>query len=434
MSNSWPRWISQVLLVRLRFPLIILGVIGLIAAWPWLRSYWDLLTHPRGEVENSISIDTEYWCPMCPGVVSEWPGKCPVCYMALVRRRKGEPAPLSDGVVARMQFSPYRVQLAGIRTTPAEFRALTWDTTLSGFVELGNEPAHVRVQVDVPESQVAFVRPGLPVDVFADALPGQIFAAHVYDVAPRVMPTARSVPIQLAVNDTRRELLAKMLVTARLRVPATHLDVVNRSVLDTWRDRTAVDLALGSLPAFAQPAPGLEALLSSSARAVLHRRDLVLAIPITAVIDTGERKVVFVERMPGMFDGIEVVLGHRCGDYYPVLRGLESGEAVVTSGAFLLDAETRLNPSLAAGYFGAAGRTARTGTSESGGSSDKLSAEDRQLIARQKLCPVTEEPLGSMGTPMRVIIDGRVVFLCCKGCEAEFRGHPKQYLAKLRDR
>ena len=40
----------------------------------------------------------------------------------------------------------------------------------------------------------------------------------------------------------------------------------------------------------------------------------VLAVPQSAVVDSGDRKVVFVESMPGMFDGIEVVLGPRCGD------------------------------------------------------------------------------------------------------------------------
>ena len=63
--------------------------------------------------------------------------------------------------------------------------------------------------------------------------------------------------------------------------------------------------------------------------------------------------------MAGMFDGVEVTLGRRCGDHYPVLRGLAPGDRVVTAGAFLLDAETRLNPALAASYFGAGSRPTR---------------------------------------------------------------------------
>jgi Cu(I)/Ag(I) efflux system membrane fusion protein len=148
--------------------------------------------------------------------------------------------------------------------------------------------------------------------------------------------------------------------------------------------------------------------------------------------------VVFVEGMSGMFDGVEVVLGPRCGDSYPVIRGIEAGQRVATAGAFLLDAETRLNPSLAAGYFGAgrgerpvaaAPRTASSNLSAA--VLEGLSAEDRPLAERQKLCPVTNKPLGSMGTPARVVVSGRVVFLCCDGCEDSLKNEPAKYLARV---
>lgn len=61
----------------------------------------------------------------------------------------------------------------------------------------------------------------------------------------------------------------------------------------------------------------------------------------------------------------------------------------------------------------------------------KLSPEDRQLAERQKVCPVSGAMLGSMGTPQKVSIQGREVFLCCSGCEAALRKEPKKYLAKL---
>ena len=106
----------------------------------------------------------------------------------------------------------------------------------------------------------------------------------------------------------------------------------------------------------------------------------VLAVPQSAVVDTGERKVVFVEGMPGMFDGVEVVLGPRCGDSYPVVRGLEPGQRVAIAGAFLLDAETRLNPSLAAGYFGAA--RARRGVGRRRFEADRWRATGRRAPPR----------------------------------------------------
>jgi hypothetical protein len=171
----------------------------------------------------------------------------------------------------------------------------------------------------------------------------------------------------------------------------------------------------------------------------------VPAVPESAVVDTGAKKVVYVERMPGMFDGVEVVLGPRCGTFYPVVRGVEVGQNVVTAGAFLLDAESRLSPSVAAGYFGAgqgAGSERRDGIpvtpasppSESADIAEALRhlpAEDRALAEKQKVCPVTGQALGSMGTPPVLTVEGRKVFLCCKGCEGKLLKEPGKYLKKL---
>ena len=168
----------------------------------------------------------------------------------------------------------------------------------------------------------------------------------------------------------------------------------------------------------------------------------VLAVPQSAVVDTGERKVVFVEGMPGMFDGVEVVLGPRCGDSYPVVRGIEPGQRVAIAGAFLLDAETRLNPSLAAGYFGAGGSRRGAATADSrptaagegparSSALDALSPEDRSIAERQKTCPVTGMALGSMGTPERQMVSGRVVFLCCGACRSKLLADPAKYIAKV---
>ena len=67
-------------------------------------------------------------------------------------------------------------------------------------------------------------------------------------------------------------------------------------------------------------------------------------MPEAAVVDTGTKTIVYVEVAPGMFEGRAVVLGPRSGDHYPVLGGLAPGERVAAAGAFLIDAETRLNP------------------------------------------------------------------------------------------
>ncbi len=61
----------------------------------------------------------------------------------------------------------------------------------------------------------------------------------------------------------------------------------------------------------------------------------------------------------------------------------------------------------------------------------ELSAADRALAEKQAVCPVTGEPLGSMGTPIKLTVAGQTVFICCAGCEEELRKEPEKYLAKL---
>lgn len=54
---------------------------------------------------------------------------------------------------------------------------------------------------------------------------------------------------------------------------------------------------------------------------------------------------------------------------------------------------------------------------------------DVALIAKQAKCPVMDEPLGSMGQPVKVMIGDKPVFLCCKGCLKKIEAEPARYLA-----
>lgn len=206
-----------------------------------------------------------------------------------------------------------------------------------------------------------------------------------------------------------------------------------RATAEEWRDRTAADLALHGLLAPAIPLfpGGVNSLFQEAGVQAMLAEGQGLAVPISAVIDHGSRKVAFVENGPGMFDAVEVTVGPRCGDHYPVLRGLEAGQRVAAAGAFLLDAEMWLNHGLAATYFGATrgGETSSPTTPTI--TAGSLSPEDRRLAEKQKTCPVTGESLDSMGGPIRVEVAGRTVFICCKACEKPLRKNPAKYLAKL---
>jgi hypothetical protein len=193
---------------------------------------------------------------------------------------------------------------------------------------------------------------------------------------------------------------------------------------DNWRQRTSLDLvaqALGAADGLAGPV-AFEALIRAAGACLLTEQGKLLSVPESAVLDTGTQKVVYVETAPGMFDAVRLSLGPRAGAFYPVLAGLTLGQRVATTGAFLLDAETRLNPSLAAGYFGASGSAPAAVATQPGLSTneqalDRLAPADRELARQQRTCPITGEPLGSMGTPIFIVRDGKKVFLCCKRCE-----------------
>jgi len=68
----------------------------------------------------------------------------------------------------------------------------------------------------------------------------------------------------------------------------------------------------------------------------------VLAVPETAILDTGRRTLVYVQTGKGRYVARDVMLGPRSGGWYPVRSGLNEGERVVTQANFLIDSESRL--------------------------------------------------------------------------------------------
>jgi RND family efflux transporter MFP subunit len=81
-----------------------------------------------------------------------------------------------------------------------------------------------------------------------------------------------------------------------------------------------------------------------------------LAIPRSAVIDTGTRQLVYVQQAPGRFVGREVRLGPGAGDLVQVVAGLTEGERVVTSASFLIDSQSQLATGQSIQWSGASER------------------------------------------------------------------------------
>jgi hypothetical protein len=175
----------------------------------------------------------------------------------------------------------------------------------------------------------------------------------------------------------------------------------------------------------------------------------VLAVPEGAVVYTGGQKLVFRQETPTAFDAVPIEVGPLLTRpdgtaFYPVTKGLAAGDRVVTTGSYLLDAETRISTAAGSIYSGGGGSGAKAGSADLANVRPttpqdedanvkaylaQLSTPDRRLAEAQKLCPVQKNRLGTMGTPVKVLLKGKPVFLCCTGCVKDAEADPEKTLA-----
>jgi Cu(I)/Ag(I) efflux system membrane fusion protein len=217
--------------------------------------------------------------------------------------------------------------------------------------------AHVWVDAQIFEDQLALVRVGQPVAATVPAFPGEEFRGHVEQLAPALDPATRTLAVRFGLHNPGDRLRPGMLATVALNVARRLTTLARGATCPVSR------LRLGTMgPAIAVEVQGrnvsvcCEACIPKLKAApekyldVGHRdtatADRVMSVPESAVVDTGTKTIVYVEAGPGVFEGRAVVLGPRSGDLFPVLDGLASGDRIAAAGAFLIDAETRINPSL----------------------------------------------------------------------------------------
>jgi hypothetical protein len=274
-----------------------------------------------------------------------------------------------------------------------------------------------------------------------------VFSGKVAFIHPHLDASTRTLKVRLDMKNSDHELRPGMYATVRLDVPTAQLDSFAHALEEDWRHLTMVSgVAHGLSAAVLAPQNGVEGLLETAGKLALLRSGLVLAVPESAVIDTGTRKFVYRQAWPGAYDAVEVQLGTRCGGFFAVFRGLAAGDKVVTAGSFLVDAETRLTSGAASTYFGASGapgdkHAGKVDARPSMGIEEdikanaalaKLSRVDQRLAAAQGFCPILpQNRLGSMGAPLKVMLKNEPVFLCCGGCESNARTHEAQTLAKV---
>ena len=178
----------------------------------------------------------------------------------------------------------------------ARFRA---GETLFRIVDTTN----MWVMAEVYEQDLAFVKLGDVARVTVNAWPDRSFEGRVTFIYPSVGKDSR---------------------TARLRIEVPNLD------------------------------GRLRAEMAATVEIVSPLEGSRLAVADSAVIDSGRRQVVLVERGEGRYEPRPVRLGVRVPGYVEVLDGLQAGERVVTQATFLIDAESNIRAALAAFTAGGA--------------------------------------------------------------------------------
>jgi Cu(I)/Ag(I) efflux system membrane fusion protein len=165
---------------------------------------------------------------------------------------------------------------------------ITPDTDLYTVADL----SRIWVLANVYEYQAPLVRMGQLARISLPYSGGRTYSARVSYIQPQVDPATRTLQVRLELPNPGLALKPDMFVDVQFDVPQQRL----------------------------------------------------LTVPAEAVLDSGTAQTVFVDRGNGYFEPRAVETGQHAGDRVEILKGLEAGERVVTSGNFLIGSESQLKP------------------------------------------------------------------------------------------
>jgi len=203
----------------------------------------------------------------------------------------------------------------------------------------------VWVNMDAYESDLNWIRYGGQVEFTTESYPGEVFFGTISFIDPVIDPMTRTAKIRVSVNNQNLELKPGMFVRAIVKSKiAANGKVVNVDLAGKWISPMH--------PEIVKEKPGKcdicdMPLVSAESLGYVEKEQLKapLVIPASAVMITGKRVVVYIE-IPDAekptYEGREIKLGARVGNFYIVEDGLNEGDRVVTKGAFKLDAELQI--------------------------------------------------------------------------------------------
>lgn len=206
--------------------------------------------------------------------------------------------------------------------------------------------SHLWVKLDAYESDMMWIRYGQKVEFTVEAYPGEVFKGRITFIDPMLNDKTRTVKVRVNVSNTDGRLKPDMFVRAVVRAKVAQSGMV-------MAPEMAGKWICPMHPAVVRDNAGqcdiCEMDLVTTESLGYIKADLPdeapLVIPASAPLITGKRAVVYVQ-MPNTekpaYQGREIVLGPRAGDYYIVKSGLAEGEIVVTNGNFKIDSAMQI--------------------------------------------------------------------------------------------
>jgi Cu(I)/Ag(I) efflux system membrane fusion protein len=202
------------------------------------------------------------------------------------------------------------------------------------------------VKLDAYESDLVWIRYGQEVEFTTEAYPGEVFKGRISFIDPILNDKTRTVKVRVDVDNPQGKLKPEMFARAIVRSGlAKGGKVMAPEMAGKWicpMHPSVVKDQAGSCDICGMDLVTTESLGYVKAET---SEQGPLVIPASAPLITGTRAVVYV-RLPDKkkptFQGREIVLGPRAGDYYIVQSGLAEGEIIVTNGNFKIDSALQI--------------------------------------------------------------------------------------------
>lgn len=205
---------------------------------------------------------------------------------------------------------------------------------------------HLWVRLDAYESDLMWVRYGQEVEFTTQAYPGEVFKGRISFIDPVLNDQTRTVKVRANVENPAGRLKPQMFVKALVKAKvAKGGKVMDADLAGKWIGPMHPEIIRdepGNCPICGMPLVKVETYGFVPADV---GKEAPLVIPASAPLLTGTRAIVYVEvagTEEPTFEGREVVLGPRAGDYYLVKSGLSEGERVVTKGNFKIDSALQI--------------------------------------------------------------------------------------------